>query len=232
VQGALIADYFVKVLNAKKAAVVYENTSELVPGKDAFVNRIEKRSVARSTYQQAIQARTTTTRAWRSPCRVSGATATWLYMAPTPAAKIANQSEAAGYTPIWFANSISWASTSSSRWHDGAEERPRLQSVVTAERSAAPRRIRTSTAVRTTPRPTTSASSDGYRRDRGRRAAPHPNPLGQNSSAPRSSRSNTTPTFGHPCTLARRRGRAPTSSPCSRSPGGAWVLEHDFTSSF
>jgi ABC-type branched-subunit amino acid transport system substrate-binding protein len=37
-----------------------------------------------------------------------GATATWLYMAPTPAAKLVNQADVAGYHPTWFANSISW----------------------------------------------------------------------------------------------------------------------------
>src|SRR5205823_1698676 len=36
------------------------------------------------------------------------APACWLYMAPTPAAKLANQADAANYHPVWFANSISW----------------------------------------------------------------------------------------------------------------------------
>ncbi len=107
VQGALIADYFVKVLGVKKAAIVYENTSELVPGKDAFAKRIVSLG-AQVSYSKAIEGQDNDYSSVALDLSRSGATATWLYMAPTPAAKIANQSAAAGYNPIWFANSISW----------------------------------------------------------------------------------------------------------------------------
>jgi branched-chain amino acid transport system substrate-binding protein len=107
VQGSLIADYFVKGLNVKKAAVVYENTSELVPGKEAFVKRIQSLG-AQVTYQKAIEGQDNDYSSVALDLSRSGATATWLYMAPTPAAKIANQCAVSGYRPIWFANSISW----------------------------------------------------------------------------------------------------------------------------
>jgi branched-chain amino acid transport system substrate-binding protein len=107
VQGALIADYFVKVLNAKKAAVVYENTSELAPGVDAFKKRMTALG-GQVAYSKAIEGQDNDYSSVALDLSRSGAAATWLYMAPTPAAKIANQSAAAGYHPIWFANSISW----------------------------------------------------------------------------------------------------------------------------
>ncbi len=106
-QGALIADYFVKVLGAKKAAVVYENTSELTPGKDAFAKRVAALG-AQVAYSKAIEGQDNDYSSVALELSRSGATVTWLYMAPTPAAKIANQSAGAGYNPIWFANSISW----------------------------------------------------------------------------------------------------------------------------
>jgi branched-chain amino acid transport system substrate-binding protein len=108
VQGALIADYFVHVLQAKKVAVVYENTPALAPGKDAFAKEIAKLG-AQVTYSQAIDGNGNDFSQEALALSRSGATATWLYMAPTPAAKLANQADAAGYHPVWFANSISWA---------------------------------------------------------------------------------------------------------------------------
>jgi len=108
VQGGLIADYFVHVLQAKKVAVVYENTPALAPGKDAFAKEIAKLG-AQVTYSQAIDGNGNDFSQEALALSRSGATATWLYMAPTPAAKLANQADAAGYHPVWFANSISWA---------------------------------------------------------------------------------------------------------------------------
>ncbi len=108
VQGALIADYFYKVLSARKAAVVYENTSELSPGKDAFAKRFNSLG-GQTVYSKAIQGQDNDFQGVALDLKRSGATATWLYMAPTPAAKLANQAQIAGYHPTWFANSISWA---------------------------------------------------------------------------------------------------------------------------
>ncbi|MEY2426193.1 MAG: branched-chain amino acid transport system substrate-binding protein [Actinomycetota bacterium] len=107
VQGALIADYFVKVLGLKKVAVVYENTSELVPGKEAFVKRVAALG-GQVTYSKAIEGQDNDYSSVALDLSQSDAKATWLYMAPTPAAKIANQCAVSGYHPIWFANSISW----------------------------------------------------------------------------------------------------------------------------
>ncbi|MBV9665022.1 MAG: ABC transporter substrate-binding protein [Actinobacteria bacterium] len=108
VQGTLIADYFVHVLQAKKVAVVYENTPALAPGKDAFAKEISKLG-ASVAYSQAIDGNGNDFSQEALALSRSGATAVWLYMAPTPAAKLANQADAAGYHPVWFANSISWA---------------------------------------------------------------------------------------------------------------------------
>jgi branched-chain amino acid transport system substrate-binding protein len=107
VQGGLIADYFVKVLKATKVAIVYENTPALAPGKDAFAKEITKLG-GQVTYSQAIDGQENDFSQEALALSRSGATATWLYMAPTPAAKLANQADAAGYHPVWFANSISW----------------------------------------------------------------------------------------------------------------------------
>ncbi len=107
VQGKLIADYFYKTLGTRKAAVVYENTSELTPGKDAFVNEMKSLG-GQVVYQKAIQGNDNDFQGVALDLKGSGATATWLYMAPTTAAKLANQAQVAGYHPTWFANSISW----------------------------------------------------------------------------------------------------------------------------
>jgi branched-chain amino acid transport system substrate-binding protein len=107
VQGKLVADYFGKVLNAKKIAIVYENTPALSPGRDAF--KKEAAAVgATVAYEKAIDGQANDFSNEALGLSRSGATATWLYMAPTPAAKLANTADAAGYHPTWFANSISW----------------------------------------------------------------------------------------------------------------------------
>lgn len=108
VQGSLIADYFVKTLQGKKVAVVYENTPALSPGVNAFKAGVAKLG-AEVVYAQAINGQDQNDFARESlALSQSGATATWLYMAPTPAAKLANQADAAGFKTTWFANSISW----------------------------------------------------------------------------------------------------------------------------
>jgi len=107
VQGKLIADYFVKVLKAKKVAIVYENTPALAPGHDAF--KKEATALGASVaYEKEIDGQANDFSNEALGLKQSGATATWLYMAPTPAAKLANTADAAGYHPTWFANSISW----------------------------------------------------------------------------------------------------------------------------
>jgi len=107
VQGKLIADYFFKVLKATKVAIVYENVPQLLPGRDAFTNETNALG-GKVTYSKAIDGQANDFSNEALGLRQSGATATWLYMAPTPAAKLANTADAAGYHPTWFANSISW----------------------------------------------------------------------------------------------------------------------------
>lgn len=107
VQGTLIADYLVKVHNAAKLAVVHENTPVLSPGVTAFTRQVERLG-AQVVYTKAIDGQNNDFSSEALGLSGSGATATWLYMAPTPAAKLANQADAIGYHPTWFANSISW----------------------------------------------------------------------------------------------------------------------------
>ncbi|MDP9441556.1 MAG: ABC transporter substrate-binding protein, partial [Actinomycetota bacterium] len=107
VQGALIADYLVKVQQATKLAVIHENTPVLSPGVTAFTREVEKLG-AQVVYSKAIDGQNNDFSNEALQLSSSEATATWLYMAPTPAAKLANQADAVGYHPTWFANAISW----------------------------------------------------------------------------------------------------------------------------
>ena len=107
VQGRLIADYFVRSLKATKVAVIQENTPILNPGRQAFTDEIAKLG-AEVVFSRAIDGQGNDFSSEALGLSRSGATATWLYMAPTPAAKLSNQADALGYHPTWFANSISW----------------------------------------------------------------------------------------------------------------------------
>jgi branched-chain amino acid transport system substrate-binding protein len=108
VQGKLIADYFVRVLKASKVAVVQENTPILDPGRKAFTDEIGALG-AKVVFERSIDGQGNDYSSEALGLSQSGSTATWLYMAPTPAAKLTNQADALGYHPVWFANSISWA---------------------------------------------------------------------------------------------------------------------------
>jgi branched-chain amino acid transport system substrate-binding protein len=108
VQGKLIADYMVKELEADRVAVVYENTPALNPGRNAFEKEAAKLG-ADVVFSRAIDPQANDFSNEALGLRQERADAVWLYMAPTLAAKLANQADAAGYHPIWFANSISWA---------------------------------------------------------------------------------------------------------------------------
>jgi len=106
VQGSLIADYFVKVLNSKKPCLVYENTPALAPGRDAWKNELTKLGSS-AAYTNAVGGHdpdysNTAQGIFNAKCD-----AVWLYMAPEPAAKIANSADGLIH-PVWFANSISW----------------------------------------------------------------------------------------------------------------------------
>jgi branched-chain amino acid transport system substrate-binding protein len=107
VQGALIADYMVKTLRASRVAVVYENTPDLEPGVKNFKDEIGKLGAA-VTYTKTIDGQGNDFSGEAQALSVSGASVVWLYMAPTPAAKLASQAFGIGYHPTWFANSISW----------------------------------------------------------------------------------------------------------------------------
>lgn len=106
-QGKLVADYFVKVLKDDKVGIITENSPLLNPGRDKFTKEIEKLG-AKVAYTTAIDGTASDFSNQALALSTSGAKAVWLYMAPTPAALIANQSFAAGYHPTWFANSISF----------------------------------------------------------------------------------------------------------------------------
>ncbi len=108
VQGKLIADYFVKVLHAQKVGIVSENTPTLDPGRNEFSKEI-KALGADVAYAKTVEGQQNDFSNEALALSNSGATAVWLYMAPTTAAALANQSDSTGFHPIWFANSISWA---------------------------------------------------------------------------------------------------------------------------
>ncbi|MFN8036831.1 MAG: ABC transporter substrate-binding protein [Acidimicrobiia bacterium] len=106
-QGTHIADYFVKTLKAKKVGIVTEQSPLLDPGHERFTAEVKKLG-AKVVYDNSIQGTAQDFGGPVSSLKQSGATAVWLYMAPTPAVLIANQSFQSGYHPTWFANSISW----------------------------------------------------------------------------------------------------------------------------
>ncbi len=108
VQGRLAAQYFVHELDATKVAIVYENTPTLDPGREAFEAEADALG-ADVVYSKAIDGQGNDFSSEALALSQSGAEVVWLYMAPTPAAKLANQADAAGFHPVWFANSISWA---------------------------------------------------------------------------------------------------------------------------
>jgi branched-chain amino acid transport system substrate-binding protein len=95
------------VLRAEKVGVIYENAPALSPGRSAFATEIGKLK-AKVAYSRAIDPQANDFSNEALGLKQAGATAVWLYMAPTLAAKLANQADAAGYHPTWFANSISW----------------------------------------------------------------------------------------------------------------------------
>jgi branched-chain amino acid transport system substrate-binding protein len=107
-QGTVIADYFVKELGLEKVGVLRESPPALDPGIEAFEQEVNELG-AEVVISRAIEGQATDFLNEALALSESGAEAVWLYMAPLPAAKIANQSNDAGFHPIWFANSISWA---------------------------------------------------------------------------------------------------------------------------
>ena len=108
VQGKLVADYFVHVLKATKVGIVSENTPTLEPGRSEFTKEIAALH-ATVSYSKTVEGQANDFSNEALGLSKSGAQAVWLYMAPTTAAKLANQADAAGFHPVWFANSISWA---------------------------------------------------------------------------------------------------------------------------
>jgi branched-chain amino acid transport system substrate-binding protein len=108
VQGKLVADYFVKVLGAKKVAIVSENTPTLDPGRNEFTKEV-KALDADLAYSKTVEGQQNDFSNEALALSTSGASVVWLYMAPTTAAALANQAESTGFHPTWFANSISWA---------------------------------------------------------------------------------------------------------------------------
>ena len=107
VQGTLIADYMAHALKVHRVGVVYETDSTLQPGVDAFTKEAKAQGLA-VVHSQQVNGMDNQFLAEAQKLAADKAEATWLYMAPTPAANIAKESESDGYKPIWFANSISW----------------------------------------------------------------------------------------------------------------------------
>ena len=69
VQGKLVADYFVHVLNATKVGIVSENTPTLEPGRSEFTKEIAALHATVVVLEDGRRVRRTTSRTKRSGCR-------------------------------------------------------------------------------------------------------------------------------------------------------------------
>ena len=213
---------------------MYENTPALAPGVKAFQGRDDQAGRAGHVlagHQRAGQRLLT---ARRSALSRSGATATWLYMAPTPAAKLANQADARATTrrgsptrsrgafdlvftvaPTAFA-----APRAFSPWLPLG--RPAHEDV--PGRRTATRRART---------PTTSASSVGAWV---RSSAPASRRLasrwGRTGSVPRCRPSSSSPTSGRRVSFGAGVREGANVVAVLKEEGGHWALDRDFTSGF
>ncbi len=111
VQGRGIANFFADDLaaggGAKPVGFVREQTNALKPGTDAFEAQAQAKGME-VVVKRTFNPQDPDVTAVVLDLQQSGAEIVWLYMAPTPAARIISQAGAQGYTPIWFANSISW----------------------------------------------------------------------------------------------------------------------------
>lgn len=108
-QGRLIADYFMSGdLKGKRYAVVRENVQDLVPGVNAFKEEL-KRKGGQFVREETIEGKQNDFSSTVLALSNAKADAVWVYAAPEPMIKLAQQSQAAQYHPVWFANSISWA---------------------------------------------------------------------------------------------------------------------------
>lgn len=109
-QGKLIADYFTAGdLKGKRYAVVREDVKDLIPGTQAFKNELAARGGTFAGEERVdgnANDFSATVLKLKNDYR---ADVVWFYGAPTPMIKLAQQSQAAAYHPVWFANSISWA---------------------------------------------------------------------------------------------------------------------------
>lgn len=232
VQGGLIADYFYKVLGTRKAAVVYENTSELVPGKEAFAKRMKELG-GQVVYQKAIEGQDNDFQGVALDLKQSGATATWLYMAPTPAAKLANQSQVAGYHPTWFANSISWnfnlvfavgptalkGARAFSPWLPLSDPRTKTyQDAYRAQTNSNPDDL--------------GIVGWGVGQIVGEAIKRTPNPLGQNSFRNTFQNLDFRPDIWAPIHFDANTREGANLVAVFKEDGGAWVLERDFTAGF
>lgn len=109
VQGRSIARFLKRELAdvGNKVAVVREQTNALKPGADAMVTEARAQGLE-VVAQETINPNSADYTQTILRLQQSGAEIVWLYMAPTPAARIISQAGASGYRPTWFANSISW----------------------------------------------------------------------------------------------------------------------------
>ncbi|GAC1538441.1 MAG: hypothetical protein NVS3B12_23560 [Acidimicrobiales bacterium] len=107
-QGKLIADYLVKVLHEHKLGVVTEQQTQLAPGRNEFVAEATALGAA-VVYNDQIDGQGNDYSPNTLKAKNSGAESVWMYVAPTPALKFANQANGIGFQPVWFADAISWA---------------------------------------------------------------------------------------------------------------------------
>ena len=233
VQGKLVADYFVKVLHAKKVAIVSENTPTLDPGRNAFTSEMKKLG-ADIAYAKTVEGQANDFSNEALALSNSGATAVWLYMAPTTAASLANQADASGFHPTWFANSISWAFDLTFLVGPKSLKGARVQPVAPALR---PAHRHLQAGVRQA-EPGRDARRSRPRR-LGRRADRREGPrerrgpkLGQNSFRDALQHLHFRPDVWAPIDFKDGVREGANVVAVLKEDGGHWVLEHDFTGRF
>ncbi|MFA5788228.1 MAG: ABC transporter substrate-binding protein [Actinomycetota bacterium] len=108
IQGRLVADYFTTGdLSAKRPAIVRENVPDAVPFAEAFKARLREKGKD-VVAEDAIDGQANDYSQTVFKLRQANAELVVTYVAPTPMIKLAQQAQAVGYHPIWFADAPSW----------------------------------------------------------------------------------------------------------------------------
>jgi len=107
-QGKLIADYWTNGdLAGKKYAYVREDVPDLIPAVEALKARLAEKGI-HLVAEERVKGDDNDFSQTVLNLEKADAQVVWYYGAPTPLIKLAQQSHAVSYDPVWFGNSISW----------------------------------------------------------------------------------------------------------------------------